>query len=234
MKAVFKRDLRAYFTSPLGYVYLAIFVLVTNLIFWLENMAQMRADLSGVFSFAFFALIFTTPLITMRIVSEDLKQKTDQLLFTAPMPLRSIVLGKFFSALSMFVLVLLLMLVQPFVVSLYGAVNVGALLGNYIAILCVAAAYIAIGLFVSALTENQLIAAVGALGIYLVLYVLEALSGVIPVGWIRTVFSWVSLSGRYTSIQQGLFSLSDIVYYISVCALFLFLAVRVLEKKRWA
>ncbi len=234
MKAVFKRDFRAYFTAPLGYVYIAMFLLAANLYFYLVNLSFAFSDLSGLFGFLLLALMFTTPLLTMRLFSEDLRQKTDQLLLTAPVRLRDIVLGKFFAALGVFVLALILTLIFPFLVSIYGTPNGASIVGNYTALFFAAAAYISIGLFVSALTESQLVAAVGSLGIFLALYVTDMLSAGVSAAWLRRILGFVSLFGRFDSFRAGLFSLSDIVFYLSVCALFLFLSVRALERKRWA
>jgi len=234
MLAVYKRELRAYFTSPLGYVFCGAFLLVVNLVFSIANLMAARSDLVDVFGWMLVVLTFTTFILTMRLFSEELKQKTDQLLLTAPIKLFSLVMGKFFSALTVFLLALLCTLVWPLIISIYGAPNSPAIAGNYIAIVAIAAVYISIGMFISSLTENQFVAAVGALGVSLLFMVIDQVATAVTSGWLASVLQWISLFGRYDNFTRGIFIFTDIVFYLSLCAIFLFLTVRVLEKKRWA
>lgn len=237
MTAIYKRDFRAYFLSPIGYVYIGATLLVINLMFYLQNMASAYASLSGTYSFVLMVIMFTTPILTMRTFSEDLRQKTDQLLFTAPVRLSGIVMGKFFAALTMFGLVLLSTLLWPLLISLFGEVNVAEVLGNMIGLLSVVCVYVAIGLFISSLTENQLVAAVGSLGVFIALFLMDFLADALAMrapAWIVGLLKEGSVFARYGALLRGLFQLSDIVFFLSFAAVFLFLTVRVLEKKRWS
>ncbi len=234
MFAVFKRDFRATFTSPTGYVFCAIFLAATGLFFYLENITQSHNDLAGLFAFMLLVSMFTIPGLTMRLMSEEYKQKTDQLLFTAPIQSRHIVLGKFLSGLMVYVLLLIGTLLYPLVIAMTGNLAGTMLLGNYFALLCFGAAFISVGLFISTLTENQLVSFVGALGIFLALYLVDIFSTSTTVIWVRTLVDWISMFRRFDAFTQGIFAFNDVVFYISVCALFLFLSNRVLEKKRWA
>ena len=158
MSAIFKRDLRAYFKSPLGYVYLAAFVLVLNIYFYLMNVYSGSSSLDGIFSFIVTMCVFLIPILTMRTFAEDYKQKTDQLLFTAPVRLTGIVLGKFFAALVVFAIGILITLVYVVVISSWGQLEAATVIGNSVAILATALAFISIGVFISSLTQNQLVA----------------------------------------------------------------------------
>ncbi|MDR0324667.1 MAG: ABC transporter permease subunit [Oscillospiraceae bacterium] len=239
MLAVFKRDFKAYFTSAIGYIYLGAYILVLNLLFYLNNALGASPSLSGVFSFMLMVMMFVTPILTMRVFSEDFKQKTDQLLFTSPVKLSGIVMGKYLSSFAVFVCLLLLTLLWPFAISVFGENNTAEVVGNYIGILCIGAAYIAMGVFISSLTENQVVAAVGSLGLFVALYILEVValifyqSGALPMLVMRSL-RFISIYGRYNDISRGVLALDDIVYFLSVCAIFLFLTVRGLEKRRWA
>jgi ABC-2 type transport system permease protein len=238
MLAVFKRDFKAYFTSAIGYIYLGAYILVLNLMFFLGNALGGSSSLVGVFSFMMMVMMFLTPILTMRVFSEEFKQKTDQILFTSPVKLSAIVMGKFFSSFAVFVCLLVLSLFWPFAISIFGENNMAEVTGNYAGILCIGAAYISMGVFISSLTENQVVAAVGSLGLFVALFILEFVamsfygSGVLPVFVMRS-FLFVSIYGRYNDITQGLLALDDIVFFLSVCAVFLFLTVRGLEKRRW-
>jgi len=237
MVAIFKRDFTAYFTSAIGYIYLGAYILVLNLMFYLNNALGSSSSLGALFSFMLMVMMFVTPILTMRVFSEEFKQKTDQLLYTTPVRMSSIVLGKFFSSLAVFGCLLGLTLLWPFVISIFGVNNSAEVIGNYIGIICIGAAYISMGVFISSLTENQVIAAVGSLCLFIALYILEVVamlfysSGVLPV-FVMRFFLFISIYGRYGEITGGLLSLDTIVFFISVCAVFLFLTMRVLDRRR--
>jgi len=237
MIAIFKRDFTAYFTSAIGYLYLGAYILVLNLMFYLGNALSSTASLAPMFSFMLMVMMFITPILTMRVFSEDFKQKTDQLLFTTPVRMSSIVIGKFLSSFAVFGCLLVLTLLWPFTISIYGENNMPELIGNYLGILCIGAAYISMGVYISALTENQVIAAVGALCLFIALYLLEWIammffaSGFLPV-FVMRIFLFISIYGRYGEITGGLLALDTIVFFISVCAVFLFLTIRALNRRR--
>jgi len=237
MVAVFKRDFIGYFTSAIGYVYLGSYILVLNLMFYLENMLNSSSSLGSVFSFMLLIMMFVTPILTMRVFSEEFKLKTDQALYTLPIKLSSVVIGKFLSSIAVFCCLLILTLLWPFTISVMGSNNSAEVVGNYVGMLCIGAAYISIGIFISSVTENQVIAAIGSLGAFIALYLLEYVAlmfytgGVLPV-WVLRILLFTSIYGRYTEITQGLLALDNIVFFLSVCAVFLFLTIRRLEKRK--
>jgi len=237
MYAIFKRDFTAYFTSAIGYVYIGAYILVLNLMFYLNNALGSSASLAGQFGFMLTVMMFITPILTMRVFSEEYKQKTDQLLRTSPVSTSAIVMGKFFSSLCVFGCLLALTLIWPFVISIFGVNNSDEVIGNYIGIICIGAAYISMGVFISSLTENQVIAAVGSLCLFIALFILEFVavlfysSGVLPV-FVMRMFLFISIYGRYAEITNGLLSLDTLVFFLSVCAVFLFMTVRTLERRR--
>lgn len=234
MKAIFKRDFLAYFTSPIGYVFCAIFLCLFNVFFYLGNIAINSSNLSTVFSNMRLYTMFLVPILTMRLLAEDFKLKTDQLLLTAPVKLHGIVFGKFFAAYAVFAVAMCFTLIYSIIISMFGTPVVGVAIGNYVAFFAITAAFFAIGLFISSLTESQIVAAIISWGVFLGLYILDLAQSIITVEWLRTLMGWVSLFSRYDTYVRGVFSFSDFLFYISVCAVFLFLTVRVLEKKRWS
>ena len=237
MTSVLKRDFRAYFTSPIGYIYIGAYILVLNLVFYLENALSQSASVAGVFSFMLMVMMFTTPLLTMRVFSEEYKQRTDQLLLTTPVRTFDIVMGKFLSALLVFAVLLGLTLTWPLIISFLGDPNAAEIFGNYAGILCIGAAYIAMGIFISSLTENQVVAAIGSLGLFLGLYLLEIIaayffsSGALPL-WIMSSIRFISIIGRFNTVSVGILALGDIVFFLSVCAVFLFLTARRWDRQR--
>jgi ABC-2 type transport system permease protein len=234
MRAIFKRDLRAYFSSPLGYVFIAAFLLVINVYFYLYNVYVASSDLTGVFGFMLTMMIFLVPILTMRTFSEDYKQRTDQLLLTAPVKLTGIVLGKVLAALLVFLITLAFTLLFVIVIAMFGSVSVASVVGNYVAIVAVACAFISIGVFISSLTQNQLISCVVTLGAFLGLYLFDYSYNVVSSTMAKNAIYWLSLFRRYDTFTNGIFSFADLLYYLSIAAIFIFLTVRVLEKKRWS
>ncbi|MBP3922585.1 MAG: ABC transporter permease [Ruminiclostridium sp.] len=234
MLAIFKRELRAYFTSPLGYVFLAIFYAFSGVFFWMFSLEMGTTDMSNVFLLMFIVLMVFVPLLTMRLLSEDKKQKTDQLTLTAPISLFSIVMGKFLAAYAIFAAGVAVMPVYGFVMSTFAKVSWLPIWGNTLGILLLGGIFVSGGLFISALTENQMIAAIGSFFINLMVLLLDTLIGMVPTGIVRTILGSISIYSRYAEITSGIFSLSSVIFFLSVTFIFLFLTVRVLEKKRWA
>ena len=222
MFAIFKRELKAYFTSPLGYVFLAIFYAFSGLFFYIFSLSVGSTDISSVFLMMFIVLMVFVPLLTMRLLSEDKKQKTDQLILTAPVSLLSIVMGKFLAAYAIFEIGVAVMPVYGFVMSTFATVSWLPIWGNTVGLLLLGGIFVSIGLFISSLTENQMIAAIGGFFINLMILLMNTLKSALPNGFLQDVLS------------SGIFSLSSLIFFVSVIFIFLFLTVRVLEKRRWA
>ena len=234
MFAIFKRELKAYFTSPLGYVFLAIFYAFSGLFFYIFSLSVGSTDISSVFLMMFIVLMVFVPLLTMRLLSEDKKQKTDQLILTAPVSLLSIVMGKFLAAYAIFAIGVAVMPVYGFVMSTFATVSRLPIWGNTVGLLLLGGIFVSIGLFISSLTENQMIAAIGGFFINLMILLMNTLKSALPNGFLQDVLSSISVYSRYSEITSGIFSLSSLIFFVSVIFIFLFLTVRVLEKRRWA
>ena len=234
MFAIFKRELKAYFTSPLGYVFLAIFYAFSGLFFYIFSLSVGSTDISSVFLMMFIVLMVFVPLLTMRLLSEDKKQKTDQLILTAPVSLLSIVMGKFLAAYAIFAIGDAVMPVYGFVMSTFATVSWLPIWGNTVGLLLLGGIFVSIGLFISSLTENQMIAAIGGFFINLMILLMNTLKSALPNGFLQDVLSSISVYSRYSEITNGIFSLSSLIFFVSVIFIFLFLTVRVLEKRRWA
>ena len=207
MFAIFKRELKAYFTSPLGYVFLAIFYAFSGLFFYIFALSIGSTDISSVFLMMFMVLMVFVPLLTMRLLSEDKKQKTDQLTLTAPVSLLSIVMGKFLAAYAIFAIGVAVMPVYGFVMSTFAKVSWLPIWGNTVGLLLLGGIFVSIGLFVSSLTENQMIAAIGSFFINLMILLMNTLTSALPTGFLQDVLSSISVYSRYSQITNGIFSL---------------------------
>lgn len=234
MLAIMKRELLSYFTSPLGYVFIAIFYLFSGVFLFLFTLTSQSTDMSYVYTGMFFVMLIMIPVLTMRLMAEENKQKTDQLLLTSPVSLIRLVLGKFLSAFVILLICMLIFLIYGIVLSCFASVNWAVILGNIVGMLLLGSLCIAAGLFVSTLTENQMIAAVGSIGINIGFILVDSFASVMPTKFLQDVFYSLSFFSRYNEFTIGIFSLSNIFFFVSVAFIFLFLTVRVLERRRWA
>lgn len=234
MFAIFKREMKSYFISPIGYIFISVFLMMAGGLFavFVIQSAE-NANLSMYFLLLIFIFIVLIPLLTMRLLSEERKMKTEQLLLTAPVSLTGMIFGKFFAAFVMFAGTLLLSCVNFICLYLYGNPNTAIILGNMIGILLIGSAFIAIGLFISAMTENQLTAAIISIGTILALLLSGVFVSYINNTVIRYVLSFLSIFSRFNNFTYGIFDINSLIYYISITIIFLFLTIRVYEMRRW-
>lgn len=234
MTAVLKREFSAYFKSPVGYVFIAVSFLFSGFFFWLFSLSIGSTDISDVFVGMFYVFMVFVPVLTMRLLADENKQKTDQLLLTAPVGLMSLVFGKFLAAYLIFLMSDIIMLIYGVVLSLVATVNWALILGNFVALALIGGVFVSAGLFVSSLTESQMVAAVGSIAVNLALALINVIASVIPVQFISDVLASVSVFDRYYEFTTGIFSLGNVIFFLSVIVIFMFLTVRILEKRRWA
>ena len=287
MLAIYKKELRTYFTSIIGYVFIAFFLMIIGIFFYLQNLYSRQPNFEYTLSGITFIFILLIPLITMRLMAEENRQKTDQLLFTSPLTASSIVLGKYLAVFTVYGFVMAVTSLYPMIMKQYGYVPMASAYSSILGFLILGGTYLAIGLFISALTESQVVAAVIAFFVFLITLLMDMIAPILPVdnklsfivsmaavlviclilyqmmhnsfvsvviglvgetalvilflvnrvvfdGLIGKVMKWLSLISRYDSFQYGIFDLADIIYYISIIFLFLFLTVQVIKKKRWS
>lgn len=234
MSAIFRRELGAFFTSGIAYVFLAVFYLLAGLLFYMYTLSSSTTDMSGMFSMLFAVIIFLIPILTMKSFSEEKKQKTEQGLLTAPVGLGGIVLGKYFATILMYIFGVSIVLIYALIISYFGSVDWGILFSNYLALILLGAAFIAIGMFISSLTENQVVAAVGGICSLLFLCLVDILTNYISIDFITDFLNSISFYNKYYEFTCGIFNLSSVLFYISTAVIFNFLTVRVFEKRRWS
>lgn len=234
MGAIFRREVLSYFTSPIGYIFLAAFYASSAVIFSVNSLENGSTKLDSVFAQLMIILIVLIPILTMRTISEEKKNKTDQCLLTSPVSLFGIVAGKFLAAFLIYVLGVAITLVYAVVVSAFAAPDWTVILGNIVGLVLLGAAFIAVGIFCSSFTENQIVSAVVSFIALIVLYLFTTMGNLIPVEFISNIFSKLSFWERYYGFTYGLFDLSNVLFFISAAVVFLFLSVRVLERRRWA
>jgi len=230
MLAIYKRELKSYFYSPIAYVIIGLFFVFTSILFMLGNLYATSADMSGVIGTMGFLLIFFVPIITMRTIAEDRKNGTEVLLATSPVTLTSRVIGKFLAAFTVFLSITVLTMIYPLILSAYGKLSFGLLFGQYLGFILMGLAFIAVGIFASSLTENQIIAAVIGVVMLFIVWLLDAVSTSIG-GFIGKVMQWISLMTRYQDFNYGDLKLSNVIYLISFAVIFIFLTIRIIDRK---
>ncbi len=234
MFAIYKREMRSYFTGVIGYVFLVLFLAIGGAVFSYTTLFSMSADISTFFTVMMIFCAIVLPLLTMKSFSDERRAKTEQLLLTAPISLTSMVLAKFLAALTMFGGALLINSLYFIILYPYAHVKTSNLIGNVLALLLVGMTFISIGIFVSSLTENQLTAAVGTIGIILVLLLIGVVNALLPATfWLRYVLDCFSIFTRFQTFTNGYFDLSSLIYYLSVSAVFVYLTIRVYDRRRY-
>ena len=233
MLAIFKREFNSYFTSPIGYVFIAMFYFLSGIFFFLYNLAASSAELRYVYSMLFTCSALLMPVLTMRMLSEDKRQKTDQILLTAPVGLFGLLMGKFLAAFLVYVIAVSITLVYALVLSVFVTFNWAVIISSYVGILLLGAALITVGMFVSSLTESQLVAAIVSVVVDLGLLLVDSLASVMPNVTLQKAVMSLSMADRYGNFTMGILDFADTFFFLSVIALFIFLTGRVLEKRRW-
>ena len=233
MAAIFRREFSSYFTSPIGYIFLTVFYFFSG-IFFNSVVSSNSTDVTPVFGSLFLVLLVLIPLLTMRLMSEEKKQKTDQLLLTSPVSLSGLVYGKFLAAFCIYAMGIAVTLVYAVVLAGFASPQWMVIAGNILGALLLGFAMISIGIFISSLTENQMIAAVGTFAVMLFIYLMDAFSGWIGVKWVSNVLMSISFMTRYSEFTSGILNFSTVLYFLSIGVIFNFLTVRVLEKRRWS
>lgn len=233
MYAIYKKEIKSYFLSPLGYVFLGGFTLVTALFFAIYNLLHGIGDISYVFSNITLLLVFLVPILTMRSVADERGKKTDRLLLTSPVNVSEIILGKFFAACTVLGTALIITLIYPVILAFYTKTDWGKILGTYIGFFLMGATFISIGIFISSLTENVIMSAVLSFIILFVFYIMDWIAYSVSNNIIKKAAEFLSVTSRYTNLSLGIIDITSVIYYLSIQAIFGVLAAYNIEKRRY-
>jgi len=296
MGAIIRKEMRGYFNSWIGYIFLFILLGLVGIFFTFTNLMYQSGDFQNTLNSIVIFLLILIPVLTMRLFAEEARQRTDQLLFTAPVSIRSIVLGKFISAFLLACIGMVLTAVFPLMIMPYGQLPGPTIMTLYLGFILLIACFISVGMFVSVCTENQIIAAVVTFLIMIFMFIMDAIvsainnalansqasasgslvsiafvavliallvylvydstknayvAGALALiliavavgvyfynstffdGIIVKVTQWLSVMSRFDNFNNGILNVSDIIYYISFTAVFIYLSINTLEKRRW-
>ncbi|MFQ5490198.1 MAG: ABC transporter permease [Phycisphaerae bacterium] len=230
-----QRELSAFFFSPIAYVVLAIFLMVTGIFFANDNFVP-GGESSLRITFGNYLpviLVFILPMLTMRLLAEELRSGTIESLMTAPVTDADVVLGKFFGTLVFYLLMLGGTLLHVVLVAMYGTLDVGLVLASYLGLILLGGLYISVGLFFSACTRNQVIAVICSFVLLAVFTFLAEYLARDQEGGLRVVLQHLSIVAHFQDFARGLVDTNHLIFFVSTTGLFLFLTVKVLESRRW-
>ena len=231
MMAILKREFKSYYLSMTGYAFAAFLLIFTGIYTMAVCLAGYYSNFEYVLGNISFIFLLIVPILTMRVFAEERKQKTDQLLYSLPIGMTKIVLGKYLALLGVFLIPLFIIALYPLLLSSFGNLAFKVIYGSIFAFFLLGASLIAIGMFVSTLTESQALAAGITFLLLLINYLLSSLAGYLPFG--GELIAKLSLFDALDNFIYGVFDVKGIVFFLTTIALFLFLTIQSLEKRRW-
>ena len=242
MWTVFKKEVRSFLSSLIAYIVMAVFLLATGLFMWVLDGTTIfdlgLASMVTMFQLAPYILIFLVPAVTMRSFSDEKKYGTLELLVTKPVSEMGIIMGKYLASLSLVVVAILPTLIYYYSVYKLGApegnIDTGAMWGSYFGLVLLAASYTAIGIFCSALTDNQIVALISSMALCFLFYQVLGLMG--EVAWLNAVgksLSWFGLDYHYYSLSKGVIDTRDVLFFASFSAAFVYSTKLVFESRKW-
>jgi ABC-2 type transport system permease protein len=242
MLAIFKKEIRSFFSSIIGYVVICVFLIANGVFLWIIPDSNIfdtgYATLSQLFSIAPWVFMFLVPAITMRSFAEERKNRTFETILTKPVSDIQIITGKYFAGLALVLFSLLPTLIYYYTVykisSPVGNIDFGGTLGSYIGLFFLGAIYVAIGIFASSINDNQVISFITALFLCFFFYtLLDLLRGLVSISPIDPILQFISINTHYASISRGILDSRDILYFISMVFIFLLSTKLIIEKRKW-
>lgn len=230
---IFKKELKSYFNSPIAYIVIVVFLIITGWFFTSNLFLSGVITMRNVFDIIPFIFLFFIPAISMRTFSEEKKSGTIELLLTKPITDLDIVMGKFLAALTLTAIALAFTLIYVISLSFLGKLDSGAIIGAYIGLLLMSGIYIAIGIFASSLTENQVVAFIISFLIVFGLFMLNKILIFLPIA-LASILEYISIDYHFGNIARGVLDTRNIIYYLSGITIFLLLTKTALESRRWS
>jgi ABC-2 type transport system permease protein len=231
---LFKKELMAYFNSPIAYIFIGVFLVVGNWLFFKNFFLIAQTSMRGYFDLLPWIFLFLSPAITMRLWAEEKRAGTIEFLLTLPVTDWQVVLAKFLGGLAFLFISLLLSATIPFSLASIGSLDWGPVLGGYLGALFLGGAYLSLGLFISSLTKNQIIAFVLGLVACFIAFIIGA--NFVLIGapdFLVPIMSFLGLGNHFYNIAKGVIDSKDVIYYLSFIFLFLYLNTRVIETRGW-
>jgi ABC-2 type transport system permease protein len=232
MWAISRKELQLYFFAPTSYIAFAIYFLVSGFFFGLYFLQSMSLDVRPLFGTISFIYLFIIPLLTMRLISDELRQGTDELLLTSPASITEIITGKYIAAVIVQGALVIGTLLYPLIMSAFGKLDQPVLWLSYLSLFLLGSALMAVGLFASTLSANQMVAGVVAFSLMILLWLIDLMGGSSQTSGKEWIGQF-SIIGRVTNLQKGVLDLSDLIFYVCFIVVFVVLSIQLLDRKRW-
>lgn len=224
MWAVFKKEFKSYFLSPIGYVVMGIFLFVFSVFFYLTTFNYGTVDLGGLYYYtALYGLMIIVPILTMRMFAEERKNGTEQLILTSPVSMIGVVIGKLLAAMAVIIITLLLSFIYFFIVGYFGKPNITVVLVSMLGFVLVSAAALSIGMFASSITENQIIAGIITIAFLIMSLFMQDLNN---------AFSNLAIMNFYQNFPSGVISLSEIIGLVSFTGMFTAFTIIIMQRRK--
>jgi ABC-2 type transport system permease protein len=231
---IFKKEFKSFFISPIAYVFITVYLVITGFLFFQSFFLINQADMRGYFGLLPWVFLFFVPAITMRSWAEEKKVKTLELLLSWPVSDFQVVFGKFLAAFGFLSIAILLSVTIPITISILGSPDPGPIIGGYMGALLMGAAYLSIGLWVSSYTENQIVAFIlGVVVTFVFFFIGSPFVTMVAPSWLVPIMNYIGLGNHFESIERGVIDSRDILYYLSITGFFLFLNVQSLGSRKW-
>jgi ABC-2 type transport system permease protein len=227
-----RREIRTYFNSPVAYIVVPVFVIITGYLFFTQLFLEKQADMRGFFNIMPLLFMFMIPAITMRLLADEKASGTLELLITMPVRDSEVVIGKFLAAMALLCTAIGLTLVFAITVKSLGPLDRGPTIGGYLGLVLMGGAYVSIGVMASALTRNSIVSFIVAFAISFALYLLGRLTQFLPQS-LQKLVAYLSIDGHFDNIGRGVIDTRDVIYYFSVMVVCLLIATLSLESRRW-
>ncbi len=234
MRAVFKREMQSYFYTPAAYVFMGVFLTVASIFFAVGNLQSGSSDLNLLLSNLGYLWMLLSPVLTMRLIAGERHQKTDQMLFSSPCSLTSVVVGKYLAAAVVLLCTVIGTFFYAVIIAFWGKLYIGEALVGYLGLILCGCSFLALDLFVSCFGKSQMTAVVLGFGANLLLWLSDIVAAASTAPVIRSVLQFLSLYQRYEPFTQGQLSFSNVLFNLAFIAIMLFMSVRVLDSRRWS
>ncbi|OGX68505.1 MAG: ABC transporter permease [Paenibacillus sp. RIFOXYA1_FULL_44_5] len=232
MMAICRKELQMYFFSPVAYAAFAFYFMITGYFFSIQFLQSQIVDVSGIFGNVMMVFLFIIPLLTMRLIADEFRHGTDEMLLTSPASVGEIIMGKFFAALSIQLLLVVLSLIYPLILSRFGPIDHPIMWLSYLSVFLLGAAMMSVGLFASTFTSHQMIAGISGFALILLFWLIDDAGNILNGKW-KDYLKDFSMLQRTSQLNKGVFDLTDVLFFVLFIVLFIFLSMQSLERKRW-
>lgn len=234
MKTIYLRELQGYFYTPVGYVFTGIFLLLSSVFFGVGNLTERSGNILFLLRNMSYLWMLLCPVLTMKLIAGERQLHTDRLLYSSPCPLSAVVTGKFFAACTVLLAAIVLSFTYPAIVAVYGKLYIAETLVGYLGFFLAGCTFISLDIFVSCFAGSVVTSAILCFGVNLLVWFFDVIALAAKGTFIARVFSFLSPYQRFTPFTLGQMSWANLLYGVIICAIMVFLSVRVLDARRWS